>query len=1009
MSKLFSIVANDKAVDHFARIAAQRDARCGRLLVELKPPKLPRRFVPAAKSDAQAVFRPQPKMDTAEKLRAELVRQREAYMTFLRNLAPKVPSVRQVELVREMNWRLEPNTDWQLVKLPHYGGPIGRATAHYRTAFQMTEAMKKAGALFVCFEGVDYKAHVFINDTYVGSHEGFFAPFEFEFTKLARTGENTLSVRVENDAIHQTNNPWQQETEGDKIYAATGLGWDDPELGWHHCPPGMGIWGEVKIESRPVLHLRDVFVRPLLEENRAEAWIEVLNSSENPQPVTFTLSLFGQNFSAKLFENRAFDSGAPAGPGVNYYRFSITIPKPRVWDTKTPWLYQLQVCLPNGDACVQQFGMRSFRMDTEHQPRGRMFLNGKEVRLRGANTMGFEQQDVLRGDFDQLRDDLLLAKICNLNFLRLTQRPVQRAVYEMCDRLGLMTQTDLPLFAHLRRNQFCEAVRQAEEMERMVRSHACNIMVSYINEPFPYSWRKNTHRHLTRAELESFFVAADQAVRLANPDRVIKPIDGDYDAPGPGLPDNHCYPGWYNGHGIELGKLHKGFWQPVKPGWQYACGEFGAEGLDSENVMRRFYPPNWLPNSAEEEKSWTPNRITQAQTGRMYYCHFDKQTSVAGWINASQAHQSWVTRLMTEAFRRDNRMVSFAIHLFIDAWPAGWMKTIMDCLRQPKSAFFAYREALTPLMANIRSDRHTYFAGELMKFEFWICNDTHDQPKNARLRYQLEVDGEVVFAQQTRALVKPCQSQFQGILKLRAPEIGTRSTATLRLALVRRDGAVIHDTALPVELFPAPESQPILDAVVMGDSAIAKKLGARPVKSAGLYLITDAGIYAKCRREVDAAVKIGAKVLFLELPAGEHFIGDRNVKIEPCGMSPRHFVSRATGHPLVENFRMEDFRFWHDPALGRPSPLLHTLFTTTDWTPILTTGNGGWGGEWSPALASAELRHGAGCYRICQVQLAGRVRTNPVARLFARDLLTCWPSAEEDKLIVLRNGKVEKL
>jgi hypothetical protein len=447
---------------------------------------------------------------------------------------------------------------------------------------------------------VDYQAHVFINDIYVGSHEGFFARFELEFTKHARVGENTLSVRVENDAIHQGNGAWKQEAEGDKIYAATGLGWDDPALGWHHCPPGMGIWGAVTIEARPVIHLRDVFVRPLLDEKRAEAWIEIFNCTDSQQPVTFSLSLFGQNFSAKLFQGREFDSGQPAGPGVNYYRFSIPIPKPRLWDTETPWLYQLQVRLSNGDVCAQQFGMRSFRMDTEREPRGRLLLNGKEIRLRGANTMGFEQQDVLRGDLDQLRDDLLLAKICHMNFLRLTQRPVQRAVYEMCDRLGIMTQTDLPLFAYLRRNQFCEAVRQAEEMERMVRGHACNIMVSYINEPFPSAWRKNTHRHLTRTELESFFIAADQVVRLANPDRVIKPIDGDYDAPGPGLPDNHCYPGWYNGHGIELGKLHKGYWQRVKPNWLYACGEFGSEGLEAENVMRKLYPPGWLPQSAEE-------------------------------------------------------------------------------------------------------------------------------------------------------------------------------------------------------------------------------------------------------------------------------------------------------------------------------------------------------------------------------------------------------------------------
>jgi RHS repeat-associated protein len=98
--------------------------------------------------------------------------------------------------------------------------------------------------------------------------------------------------------------------------------------------------------------------------------------------------------------------------------------------------------------------------------------------------MGFEQQDVLRGDFDALLYDMLMAKACNMNFLRLTQRPVQKAIYELCDTIGLMLQTDLPLFTVMRRTKFAEGVRQAEEMEKLIRPHASNILISYINEPY---------------------------------------------------------------------------------------------------------------------------------------------------------------------------------------------------------------------------------------------------------------------------------------------------------------------------------------------------------------------------------------------------------------------------------------------------------------------------------------------------------------------------------------------
>ena len=57
------------------------------------------------------------------------------------------------------------------------------------------------------------------------------------------------------------------------------------------------------------------------------------------------------------------------------------------------------------------------------------------------------------------------------------------------------------------------------------------------------------------------------------------------------MPDNHCYPMWYNGHGIDIGKLHKGHWMYVKPDWYYGCGEFGAEGLDFVEVMKEYDDP----------------------------------------------------------------------------------------------------------------------------------------------------------------------------------------------------------------------------------------------------------------------------------------------------------------------------------------------------------------------------------------------------------------------------------
>ena len=78
---------------------------------------------------------------------------------------------------------------------------MGRAVAYYRTEFEVTPEMLGYGALFVCFRGADYKAHVFLNGTYVGSHEGIFAPFEFDVAPHARPGKNVLVVKLLNDFV----------------------------------------------------------------------------------------------------------------------------------------------------------------------------------------------------------------------------------------------------------------------------------------------------------------------------------------------------------------------------------------------------------------------------------------------------------------------------------------------------------------------------------------------------------------------------------------------------------------------------------------------------------------------------------------------------------------------------------------------------------------------------------------------------------------------------------------
>ena len=889
------------------------------------------------------------KIHTKEELYLELERMKKAFEPFLQDLAPETECCKRVIKLNRFV------LDGECITIPHYQGPLGKYKQVYTTTFDAAIDEKKA--VYLCFQGADYYAVVYVNGVCVGTHEGFFAPFEFEISDVVKNGTNMVQVDLYNDHIYMGNaSSGQDKCEGDKLYAATGPGWDDPAEGWHHCPAGMGIYNDVTVEFRNRVNITDLYIRPL--ENVAEVWVEIENADYRDKEVVVDISIYGQNFEETVIEgyqyipetrkttgrgdslteaetDKPMEKGIPLPlkHGKNIYKIPVKIHDPRLWDLDTPWLYQAQVrVIYDGkvsDTAKQQFGMRSFVQDTEASPKGMFYLNGRKIRLRGANTMGFEQQDVMHGDYGQLIDDILLAKLCNMNFLRLTQRPVQNEIYEYCDRLGLMTQSDLPLFGCMRRTKLCEGVRQAEEMERLVRKHPCNVVISYINEPFPNA-NNEPHRHLKRDEMEAFFAMCDIAVRMQNPDRVIKHVDGDYDPPTSGMPDNHCYSMWYNSHGIDIGKLNKGHWLSVKPDWYYGCGEYGAEGLDFCDVMKEEYPAEWTA------VPFDPRNIIMAQTADFHYFFYDTQDTMEEWVEKSQSHQAFATRFMTEAFRRDERMISNAIHLFIDAWPSGWMKTIMDCRRNPKPAYFAYRDALEPMLVSLRTDRYSYYSGETISIESYICNDTQAAGEY-RLKFEYYVDGKPARENEVMVTVKKSGTVYAANAEFTIKDVSDRVRVLLRAILLDESGRQITYNEIEVSVL------------------------------------------------ADVVITENEDVVFLKnLPVGTYEIAGETVVVKPCGMHSLHFVSRKTGHPAVAEFDEKDFSYWYDREQDMITPLLDTTFTAEGFTPILISGNKDEEGKWGRALACAEKVYEGKKYIICQLNLR---KENPVVKRFVRNLL----------------------
>ena len=743
------------------------------------------------------------KVDYCEKSRDEnledyyigLKELKEKFQPYLIRYPKKLNFKNKVINITKFKYKFEDNKEYENITIPHYHGPAKRWESVYTTIIDVSN-LDKLKKTYIVFKGVDYYADIYINNEHVMYHEGFFAKFECDISKYI--GDSiTLKVIVRNDLPTIGSNNMQNN--GDKLYAATGIGWDNPEDGWHHCPAGGGIFDKVYIEQREKVHIRDIFLRPDIDNNCVFININLYSHIDENIEKELSLNILPYNFNEDI--SYIIKEKIKVGYGNNYYDFKVELNNYRLWESEQPFLY---LCQSNVEKSYYEakFGMRKFHMDEKQKLKGTLYFNNKKVILRGANEMGHLQLCVVRNDYDQLIEDILIAKYCNMNCYRITQRPVQEEIYDYCDMLGMMNQVDFPLFGFMRKNKFFEGVKQAGEMERLVRNHPSVIVASYINEPFPPTKYNLQHRHLSRPELELFFDACDAAIYFENPDRVVKRVEGDYDPPtNKGLSDFHCYNMWYTNHALPVGMLYKGYLPAIKKGWKVGCGEYGAEGLDNLEVMKKYYPKEWLPEN--DSDFWISDKIIKAQTNTMHGDWYEAQSNINDWINESQKHQAFATKLMTEAFRRRNDILIYtAIHLLIDAWPSGWMKTLLDVDRVPKLAYFAFKESQQPLKVSLRCDRWQVYEDETINVEAWILNDSNKNYRNMQINATICDDTNDYYSYSLdKVKIKACNSEIGGIIPIKIPKIGKDTNLYIDVELIK-GGNVVNIDRFKVKTFP---------------------------------------------------------------------------------------------------------------------------------------------------------------------------------------------------------------
>jgi len=325
----------------------------------------------------------------------------------------------------------------------------------YRDEFPLA-AQAPGGRLWLDFDGINWKADVYLNGARLGAIDGAFTRARFDITGIARPGAvNALAV-----LIHRPDTPGtvREKTADEPTSNGGALGLDNPTFhataGWDWIPTirgrDIGIWSGVHVTPTGPVTLEHPFVSaalPLPDTGRADVSVEVSLRNAAPAPVAGVLR---GRFGDVSFERRV-EVPAAASTVVRFDPASVPglrLQHPRLWwpagyGEASLYDVRLEFDAAGGgpsDARTFRAGVRQFTY-AEEDGALRIYVNGRRFIGRGGNW-GFSESNLL---YRAREYDAAVRYHRDLGFTMIRNWVGQvgdDAFFDACDKYGIVVWQD---------------------------------------------------------------------------------------------------------------------------------------------------------------------------------------------------------------------------------------------------------------------------------------------------------------------------------------------------------------------------------------------------------------------------------------------------------------------------------------------------------------------------------------------------------------------------------------
>lgn len=364
--------------------------------------------------------------------------------------------------------------------------PVGS----YRREFYLPKVWN-GRRIFITFDGVDSGFFLWINGEKVGYSVNSRNAAEFDITKYAKPGKNTIAVEVY------------------RFCAGSYL--EDQDM-WRLS----GIFRNVKIWSAPNTHVRDYFIKTDLDAQYKNATVDIIAKVKNYG----SAKSVEQIFVATLFDGADKVSGAKAevfvpalDPGKEtIVTLKFNVDNPLKWTAETPKLYTTVITLREGSKTTEILSSRTgFRKLEIH---GRLFMvNGIPIKLKGVNRHEHWPEVGHAVTEAQMIRDLELIKQGNCNHVRTCHYSDDPRWYELCDEYGIWLVAEANVECHGYMGRFDEEPRmKAAIIDRNIANTE-----NFKNHPSVIIWSLGNEN----GGIGSNFIAAQQAVKEIDPTRFV--------------------------------------------------------------------------------------------------------------------------------------------------------------------------------------------------------------------------------------------------------------------------------------------------------------------------------------------------------------------------------------------------------------------------------------------------------------------------------------------------------